>query len=168
MQEQFLRIPDFSNYAISNYGDIIHIKDQRLMAVSHTNHGHAKISLVSDSGSRHTRSVSLLVAQAFVKAPNPLCDQVVLLDGDLRNVRADNLVWRPRWFAWKYSQQLKGFPPPHYFNLPVANLDTGVIYTNIVTASTAEGLLYDDVWRSTYSGSEVYPNKNRFEIVERV
>ena len=168
MEEEWNTIPHFPSYMVSNYGDVLNMRTQQMMSISQNNHGHSKVSLVSESGTRHTRSVALLVAQAFVEAPNYLCDQVVVLDGDMSSVRADNLVWRPRWHAWHYTRQLKGYFPQHYMNLRVTNVTTNVEYSNIIAAGTAEGLLFDDIWRSTFSGSGVYPYRHKFEITERV
>ncbi len=108
------------------------------------------------------------MAQAFVPSPNVLCDQVVLLDGTLTNVMAENLVWRPQWYAWKYARQCKIEQPRHYWNLAVENIDTGVRYQSIIEAGISEGLLFDSIWRSTYSGDPVYPNNHIFEIAEGV
>lgn len=164
-EELWEEIPGFSNYLISSLGQIFNRRTGNVMVPSQNNHGHTKISLVTDKGTRHTKSVALLVAEAFVEKPNLFCDQVVILNGDLTHVASYNLVWRPRWFAWKYSTQLKSYPPQHYSSARVKNINSGVNYPDILTAAQTEGLLYDDIWRSTYSGSAVYPYNHRFEIV---
>lgn len=161
-------LPDFPDYEINQYGAIYNNRTGSLMRVSPTNHGHQKISLLGRDGIRHTRSVAVLVADAFVDRPSPMCDHVIVKDGNLSNVSASNLAWRPRGFSWEYTHQLKVQQPLHYCNLRVTNLMANVEYTSIVHAGMVEGLLFKDIWRSTYSGSHVYPYGHVFEISERV
>lgn len=166
IQEIWVPIPEFPDYEISNVGRIYSRRHDRMMSTSQNNHGHVKITLTSGLNDRHTRSVALLVAEAFVEAPDLLCDNVVVLDGDLSNVIAENLVWRPRGFAWKYTHQLKTDQPRHFHSLPVLSVEDGLEYDSIIDAGMKEGLLFDDIWRSTYSGSRVYPTKQIFEVIE--
>ena len=160
-------IEEFPNYEISNWGLIYNKRRKSVMQSSLTTHGHVKISLVNWTG-RYTRSVALLVAEAFVPSPDSLCDTVVILDGVLTNVMAENLVWRPQWYAWKYVRQFKVIQPIHYHNLQVDNVQTGASYPSIIDAARKEGLLFDDIWRSTYTGLRTYPNNYTFIITERV
>jgi hypothetical protein len=138
-----------------------------MMSSSPNNFGNMKISLVSDEDHmRYTRSVALLVAEAFLEPPNPTCDSLVILDGDYTNVSAHNLAWRPRGFAWNYTRQLKEEQPHYYRNLPVRNLVYTVDYDSIIQAGMAEGLLFDDIWHSTYTGDPVYPTGSIFEVLQ--
>lgn len=163
MDEELWRdIPEFPNYMISNYGRVYSKGRNRVINVSYTHSGHAKISLMND---RYTRSIALLVAEAFVEPPNALCDHVVLLDGNPANVAAENLVWRPRWYGWKYSHQMRTEQPMHYQNVPVINTNTGEKYQCIIDAGITEGLLFDDIWRSTHTSAAIFPNDSIFEIV---
>lgn len=168
IQETWKKIEEFPKYQISSLARIYNTTHDHMMQTSYTNHGHVKITLAAPDGSRHTRSVGVLVGQSFVTAPNFMCDYLMILDGDLSNVVAHNLAWRPRWFAWKYTRQLKIEQPRHFHNLSVANLDTDVVYSSIIEAGIAEGLLFSDIWESTYTEKRVFPYKHRYEIVERV
>lgn len=160
-------IPEFPDYQVSNYGLVWNSRQRRTMQLSRTNHGHVKVSLVNREG-RFTRSVALLVAQAFVPAPDRRCDTPILLDCDLTNVAADNIAWRPDWFAWKYTRQFKIPQPLWAYNLQVDNAVTGARYPSIAECCKAEGLLFDDVWRSTYKEIPVYPSQCTYVITERV
>ncbi|MET0786723.1 MAG: NUMOD4 domain-containing protein [Paenisporosarcina sp.] len=169
LEEEWRTIPEFTNYQISNFGNIYNIKYDMYMRTSVNNFGHVKITLKSHrTGQRYTRSVAQMVAEAFVEPPNLLCDAVVVLDGDFTNVRAENLVWRPTWFSWRYTHQLKWPQPLHYRNLPVINLQTGVEYNSIIEAGMNEGLLFADIWRSTYTGAPIFPYKAVFKVLQRV
>lgn len=166
--EQWKEIPEFPDYEINPLGEIYNRKTHGLMRTSLTNHGHAKITLQAENKRRHTRSVALLVADAFVRPPNFMCDHIIVLDGDYANVRADNLAWRPRWFAWKYAHQLKSEQPIAYQNLRVLNTEHHIEYDCVIHAGMCEGLLFEDIWRSTYSGALLFPTGSAFEVVERV
>lgn len=168
VESDWRTIQEFPNYEVDQFGQIYNSRTHSVMRTSSTNHGHTKVTLTAHDGTRHTRSVAVIVAVAFVDPPNPLCDNVVVLDGNLENVAAINLAWRPRWFAWKYARQLRLEQPIHFRNLRVANMTMNVEYPCIVDAGMFEGLLFADIWRSTYMGSAVYPHGHRFEITERV
>lgn len=173
VEDRWVALGEFPDYEINQKGEIFNRRTQAIMRTSFTNHGHMKITLMktvyNDDGDpvkvRHTRSVALLVADAFVRPPNLFCDAVILLDGDFRNVAADNLMWRPLGFSWKYMRQLKADQPPYYLNLPVLNTETGDEYTCVVHAGMTEGLLFDDIWRSTYTGARLFPNGSAFRVI---
>jgi hypothetical protein len=168
IEERWKTILEFPRYEISNRGNIYNNYQKQFMQISQNNFGNMKITLTDYDGARHTRSVAQLVAEAFVSPPNELCDRLIVLDGDVSNVSAENLAWRPRWFAQKYSRQLKITQPIHYHNLAVLDCMTGVEYDSIVDAGIAEGLLFEQIWQSTYRGNSVYPTGSVFEIVQRV
>lgn len=163
-EAQWVTVREFPNYEISDRGEIFNTKTRQPMRTSRNNHGHVKITLTDWEGVRHTRSVAQMVAEVFVKSPNFMCDNVMVLDGDLTNVCADNLAWRPRGFVWEYSRQLKIPQPPEYRELPVRNVIMNFDYDSIVEAGMTEGLLFKDIWRSTYSGCETFPHGSIFEI----
>jgi hypothetical protein len=158
------QIPDFPSYAVNNYGQVLKIDTDRLMRISYTLQGAAKVSLMGLEG-RRTLSVALLVAGAFVEPPNPLSDSVVVLNGNQADLRAVNLAWRSRSFVWRYTRQMRDPLPIHYINLAVRDVTTGVVYRNIIEAGQALGLLYQDIWRSTYTGYTTYPGDSVFEVV---
>ena len=158
------QIPDFPSYAVNNHGQVLNIDTDRLMRISYTLQGNAKVSLVGLEG-RRTLSVAFLVAKAFVAPPNPLSTSVVVLNGNQADLRAVNLVWRPISFAWKYTRQMKENQPIHFFSLQVHDVTNDVVYTNIIQAGQLLGLLYQDIWRSTYTGNTTYPGNSVFRVI---
>lgn len=165
-EEDWKIIPEFPDYKISNYGRVYNIHRGHEMRTSLNNFGHMKISLLSlRDGQRYTRSVAQMVAEAFLEPYNFLCDHVLVKDGDFAHVSAENLTWRPRWFVWKYSHQLKTEQPLHYHNLQVVNVLTGDKYNSIIEAGIMEGLLFDDIWKSTYTRETFFPNIAIFEVI---
>lgn len=168
MEEVWSAIPGYSKYSISNFGRIHNNKRDRLMSVSFQNSGHAKISLIDDYGERHSKSVALLVAEAFVKPPTHYCDHVILKDGKYDNVSAWNLEWRPRGFAFMYLAQLESHHPAYYRSLSVRNVSRPAEYESIIEAGMVEGRLFDDIWRSTWTGDRIFPYHSIFRVFERV
>lgn len=166
--ERWEDIDGFPRYQVSSEGRIFNKATGHYQSWSPNNYGHPKISLLDERGERRTRSVAFIVAKHFVQKPNELCDRVIWLNGDLEDVRAENLAWRPRWFAWNYTHQFKVEQPAYYKNLPVVNLETNVEYENIIEAGMVEGLLFDHIWRATYAGTPTFPTGSTWQIEKRV
>lgn len=167
-QELWAEIPEFPNYQISSFGEIYNTRTNSIMRPSLNNHGHLRISLLDENGDRRSKTIASMVAELFVESPDEMFDQVIVLDGDFTNVRADNLAWRPTWFAWKYTRQFKRPAPVYYTNLHVVDVVHGKEYDCVISAGVAQGLLFDDVWLSTYTSNKVYPTGSIFEVRERV
>lgn len=163
--QQWAVIDEFPDYEVSDFGLIFSVRRKIVMKTTQNNYGNLKINLINSYG-RQTRSVAPLVARAFVVPPDHSSVSVILLDGNKRNVAADNLEWRPHSFAWEYARQLRTPQPRHILNLKVTNVLTGEEYSNIESAGMAEGLLFKDIWRSTHQGSECYPTRAIFEVTE--
>jgi hypothetical protein len=158
-------ISGFPAYLVSNFGQILNQETDRLLRISYTNHGHAKCSLVGLEG-RQTLSVAYLVAMAHLERTDPLATHVVVLNGNQADLRAENLVWRTASFAWKYTRQQRTTHPIYVYNLAVVDISTGRRFNTILEAAESLGLLYGDIWRSTYTGREVYPTGSIFKVVE--
>jgi hypothetical protein len=163
MEEVWHPIENYENYSISNYGSVYNRKAEKFMALSRTLQGDLKVTLVNQEGYRVTRSIRVLVAEAFVPLPfdegderNVYCNTVIVLDGNKTHVSANNLAWRPRWFAQMYARQMTNEYPDVYFNKTV-NAQTDVVYPSIIEAGLSEGLLFSDVLRSTHTGESIYP-----------
>ena len=164
--EEWKVVREFPDYLISNMGNVYNQRFDRPVSTSLTNHGHVKVSFGDREGGRHTRSVGLLVAEVFVPKPHHRCDHIIPLDGNVQNVAAYNLAWRPRGFAWQYMRQLKIPQREEYSMFRVCNTDTDVEYSSIIEAGINEGLLFVDIWKSTYSRTPVYPTNAIFEPLE--
>lgn len=165
IKEMWTAIPEFPNYQISNFGRVYNLRFGMVMSTNPNNYGHLKINLIDEfTGKQSTRSVRFLVAEAFVPKPNHRCKFVIVLDGDQENMSVDNLAWRPYAFAYRYARQMRIDQPRHYENLPVLNLSDGILYSSIVQAGMTEGLLFDDIWNSTYTKDPVFPTGSVFEV----
>lgn len=154
---------DAPGYEVSDQGDVLNSTTGNLVSISHTLQGDPKVNLLVN-GNRQTRSVRVLVAEAFCPKPNKLCNTVMVLNGDQRDLRSENLVWRPRWFVLTYVKQMKDadMMPKQYHDLAVHDIETGYQFRNILEAAQVEGLLPTDVWRSYVSGDKIFPLNGPF------
>lgn len=163
-EEQWEHIQGFPEYLVSNVGRVYNCRTNSVMAESRTLQGDHKVTL-SSQGQRVTRSVRVLVAEAFVPLPlsgsgfhqSAIPDTVIVLDNDQEHLASYNLAWRPRWFAHKYARQFKQELPLYYADKPVKNLTTDKLYSSIIGAGITEGLLFNDIFKSAQAGVKVYP-----------
>ena len=168
MSELFETIPDYPAYAVSTHGIVINQETGKELSANLNPQGDLKVGLYRD-GSRATVAIRVLVAEAFVEPPNIDCDTVIVLNGDKEDIRASNLAWRPRSFAWKYAHQFQAPPETLSQNLtrvPVMDVDSGRVYQNVYTAAMEEGLLMNHVLSSCFYGTPVYPTDQVFEYTE--
>jgi len=164
MDEMWLTIKNFPNYSVSSHGRVRNEDRGRLMNTSLTQQGGVKVGLVSGSR-QYTRSVKVLVAEAFVDGASERFDTPMHLDGNQENNNASNLVWRPRWFAWKYKRQFQHLE--QYSGLgPVKDRKSGLLYSDVVEASVTNGLLFEEVYMSLVNKVPTFPTYQIFDWVK--
>lgn len=157
--EEWRTIEAFPDYEVSSEGRIRSGHTDRCLGIYDNGHGVLQVSMRRD-GKPHIRAVHRLVAHAFL---DPAPDETVVpvfIDRDRMNCRADNLEWKPRWFATKLSRQLKRTEPRDHRK--ILFVKTGVIYDNALVCANDIGGLEDLVlltaqnrWGATYKGSEI-------------
>lgn len=157
--EEMRTIYPFSNYGITNWGRVFNLKTGREMVLSPTEHGELTVGLMHE-GTQYRRSVKVLVAKAFVEGENDIFDTPLLLDGDRDNLRADNIVWRPRWFALAYIQQFDD-EPEYYSAGPVLD-SNGNEYEDVLEAAMMTGSLCKDIRDSIFNDTRVFPHGMQF------
>lgn len=160
MDEQWLPIEGFPMYLVSDAGRVINKETNRIIQSSYTRSLVEKVGLIAGDR-QYTRSVKLLVADAFVPGRTDIFDTPIHLDGDPMNNYAMNLMWRPRWFAWKYTHQFTE-PQPGARRGPVKDLETGIVYRDIQEASIRNGLLIEEVTRSINVKVSTFPTWQTF------
>ena len=164
MQERWEEIPEFPNYLVSETGEIVNMKSGGMpLKPSHNNQGLPKITLVED-GRPHTRSPAKLVAQAFVEPEREYFDTVIHLNNDRMDFRAENLLWRPRWFAIAYHKQFLR-EPIHIDTDPIVCRESGVVYDCPKDAVMKLGILYGDIILSFTNDSYTFPTMQQWSRV---
>jgi len=153
--ESFKVIEEFPDYMVSNFGQVYNVRYNRWMTLSPTEAGDMTVGLNKD-GVQHRRSVKVLVAMAFVEGRDAICDTAIQLDRDKTNLRADNLVWRPRWFAWRYARQFE-HPPGWAYSGPVQIVRTGEEFPSIIDAAFDLGVLMMEIRWSLLNQKRVFP-----------
>ncbi len=166
MRVQWHELDDFPDYAVSELGDITNIKTGMPRKLSINGQGIVKISLYNRSRQLITRSVARLVAEAFVPRPDAdTFDTPIHLDGDQRNCRADNLVWRPRWFAIKYHKQFRN-PEFHIARGTFIDIDSEEVYDSIKDICVRNGVFWQDVIKCVTEETFVFPTYQKFRLFE--
>lgn len=163
MDEQWIDIEEFSEYAVSNYGRVRSNKSGRILSTSPNQFGVVQVGLMKD-GVQYHRSVPLLVAKGFLPIkPGPF-DTPINLDGDRSNNHVDNLVWRPRWFAIKYNRQFR-FPYRDRIDRPIVDKKTGEVSNNSLECACRYGLLEEEIVISILTRTYVWPTYQEFRIL---
>ena len=152
----FKKFPGFDGYAVSNDGRVVNLVTDREMTLSLTQFGDPTVGMMTN-GRQHRRSVRVLVAEAFVDKEHPDYDTPVQLDGDRSNLRASNILWRPRWFAWRYIHQFVEPIPSWQYLGPIYGEVKNMEYRNILEASITNGELCEDIHKSVLEGYRVWP-----------
>lgn len=149
MQEIWKFILGFDDYQISSYGNVRKVSTNRAVRRFETTGGAVSVNLRKNNKS-YCRSVKCLVAEAFVprvgdEEDRDLYNSAIQLDGDRWNLRADNIMHKPRWHAIAYQKQITGWTHLYSMNESVINDVTGVIYETILDAARDTGLLPRDI-----------------------
>lgn len=163
MDEKWSIIDEFPTYKISTFGVVVNRDTNRQIRTSVTPANVVKVGLVKD-GRQYTRSVAVLVAEAFVKGKSDTHNTPIHLDGNHHNNHVDNLAWRSRGFAWKYVRQFIE-KTVHYDRGPIINIRTNELYTTIFEAAISNGLLVEDLWRAVVFKKSVFPTNQKFDFV---
>lgn len=155
------RIKGFPGYEISNHGRVFNLNRNKEMVLSPTMNGDLTVGLTR-GGTQYRFSVKGLVAREFVEGESDEFNTPVLLDGDKYNLYYENIVWRPRWFAWKYSRQFS-HPEAWYLQGPIYEVTDGVLYESFLDAAIRNGILCSDIRQSIYHGEmTVFPTNQIF------
>ena len=163
-QEDFAQIEGFWEYTITSCGRVINNNTGRELALTEVRGGELTVGLMRH-GKTHRRSVKRLIAEAFVEGEDEINDTPVLLDGRKDNLYSSNIVWRPRWLAWKYSQQFKEPQPHWYLYGPIYDIIHNDRYDSVIDASMITGQLAEDIFKSTQEGTMVYPMGSLFVFI---
>lgn len=154
-------VQDFPKYVVSPEGVVKNKKRDTIVKTRQNRQGIAMVSLMGDDA-RHTRSVALLVAQAYLMPPkNPAYNSIIYLDGDRTNCAARNLMWRPRWYAVRYHKMFERDP----IDVSVMIEDTGEIFGTLREACMKYGLDEQYTYIDMLNGDRCFHYNYRFRRV---
>lgn len=164
MRERWHELEEFPDYAVSDQGEIHNIKTGMPRKTSINQQGIVKISLYIGR-ELITRSVAVMVAEAFCDGQTEFFNTPIHLDGDRMNCRADNLMWRPRWFAVQYHRQFQS-DVFHKMDVHIEEINSGKEYYSVKDACTDLGLYYNDVYKSYLHERQIPLTRQEFRLVE--
>ena len=163
MKEEWKDIPDFPEHLVSNLGEIYNMRTKNILVVSPNQQRVARVALLRD-GKQFQRSVSLLVARAFIPQPYPHFNTPINLDGVRNNCRVDNLSWRPRWFSARYHRQFER-SEVKLANRPIMDVTANQVFINMKAVCVTYGVLATDVLNSIHADHYVFPLGHTFRYI---
>jgi hypothetical protein len=159
--EVWSRIPFGNGYYVSNRGQVR--SETAMLQIGSVNDGSLSVVLTSEKTSR-PYLVRRLVAEAFCAKLGPNCGTVVHLDGDKTHCDANNLVWRPRWYAWQYCHQFNT-PIRSDWMRPVFNIRLDEEFNSVIQAGMYYGILWKEVYRSAIEHVSIFPHGFEFAFL---
>lgn len=160
---EWREVREFPGYSVSNTGRVRNDDTDRIMRLSTNSRGIVIVGMVRN-GIQHKRSVAVMVAKNFVLKPREDFTSLINLDGDRYNIAADNLMWRPLWFAQRYHSQFRGIAS---FTTPIVELKTGEEFVDSWDAAIKYGLLDRDIYNSALYRTYVFPTFQRFRLIRK-
>ena len=161
MNENWIELTGYSKYMISDQGRVLN-SDTDLLRRSFQNQlGITMLRLTSYNGKQVTRSLAVMVAEAFVEGRSDTFDCPIHLDGNRKNCNADNLMWRPRWFAVRYHKQFNN----HAFHNATPKIrceDTGEKFYTMKDPATKYGMIGMEILNAAVNGQCVFPQGYTF------
>jgi hypothetical protein len=129
------QITEFPDYEVSYMGQIRNARTLKVLTASNNGQGVMKVVLTLN-GRTYTRSVARIVAKTFNQEPKK-GETIIYRDGDFTNLGAENLEWKPRWFAQMKAAQDKRTKPLR--TGPIRRDSTGEIFDNSLECAKAIG-----------------------------
>lgn len=154
----------FRGYSVNPLGQVRNDATGRLLHIRLNREGVPYVGMMREYR-QVTRSLPRLVAEAFLPATNPIFDTPVNIDGDRTNCAAENLMWRPRWYAVLYNRQFRVERYEHPIDAPVVALETEETFPDSLAAACRYGLLEREVVLSVLNRTPTWPTYQTFELV---
>lgn len=156
----WIEVPGFPTYEADEEGVISNAYTHRPVKY-HMNGSGAVYAALYKDGKQNVRSVAPIIARLFLESPpSNRFDTPIHLDGDPWNLRADNLMWRPRWFAIKYHQQFRR--PRHTYSMTIHLSETGETFRHPMDAAVKYGLLERSIITAMTNQNGVFPYNFHF------
>ena len=157
----------FPLYSISDLGEVMNNDTWTAKTHFKNQHGLRFVTLYQGSH-RMSRQVSALVAETFIRGMYPLeWKTLIYLDGDIDNVKASNLAYRPRSYALRYNKTIRSVDRSQWeFAHTAIDWDGGELqFDNVVDSAMHFGILMDEILKSLETGrSPVFAPNVSFHI----
>ena len=163
-EDNWIPVEGFPGYSINPLGQVSRDSTGRLLVPRYNQYGVPYVGLMRE-WQQCSRSLPRLVARAFLPSPSDIFDTPIQIDGDRSNCRADNLMWRPRWYAVLYNRQFEGQRYDRPINEPVQAIHEQEKFPNSLTAACRYGLLEREVVLSVVNRTPTWPTYQYFELV---
>lgn len=142
--ERWLPSKEFSNYEISDAGNIRNATTGRILKQSITARGYKQVCL-HDNKKQYTRKVARMVGDTFLEKESDDLD-ITYRDGDKLNCRADNLEYCTRKELINRTYE-NGREQTHKMKR-VRCVETGEVYNSIRECSESTGINRSSISRS--------------------
>lgn len=160
---EWVPVQGFPEYSINSEGQIRRDKNRRLLVPRYNQYDVPYVGLMR-GWQQCSRSLPRLVATTFLASPTDIFNTPIQLDGNPRNCRVDNIMWRPRWYAVKYKRQFEErYRSP--INEPIHAVDQYEKFPNSFEAGVRYGLLEEEVVLSIVNNTPAWPTYQEFELV---
>lgn len=154
-------LEEFPNYSISPEGVVINNVTGTTIVPQVNQMGHLYVTIWKSPGLRFVRTVASLVASVYLENPDEEhFNSLIHLDRDKLNCHAENLAYRPRWFAVEYHRQVRY--SPMLPGVAIVNIDTSEGFADIREASLYYGLLEFEVYNKLDQDYGVFPTFHRY------
>jgi hypothetical protein len=157
-------VQGFPGYSINSEGQVRHDKSGRVLIPRYNQYNVPYVGLMRE-WQQCSRSLPRLMATTFLEPPTDIFNTPIQLDGDPRNCRADNIMWRPRWYAVKYKHQFEQ-RYKHPINEPIHAINHREKFPNSFEAACRYGLLEEEVVLAIVNNTPAWPTYQEFELVE--
>lgn len=158
--ESWKTLKEFPMYVINPEGIIKNRNNDREVKRRQNNENFVMVNLTDEYRRRKTRSVALLVAETYL--PKPKYDSynsIIHLDNDRTNCSANNLMWRPRWYAMLYRRMFTEHPSL----TSVIIEETGEVFGTLREACVKYGLYDKHTYNDMYNGDPCFHYHYRFK-----
>lgn len=161
--DEWISIRGFPKYSVNNLGQVQHNRTGRLIRPQFNRTGGVYVVLMRENYQHYSRSLPLIVAKTFIPQDLENFDTPIHLDGDKTNCSAENLMWRPRWFSFKFHAQFKLWPES-LIEAPVRQLNDGKVFGDSREVASLYGLLEMDIYQSIENRTYVWPTYQQFSL----
>lgn len=160
---QVLNLPEIKLYFVNEKGEVYRPDTSRYLTVSTNQGGVRYVTLERVDGSRANYSVASLVAHAYLEEPDPIrCGRtptLIFKDGNKENFHKDNLAWRTRSYAIRYTKHMRHVYAEKVKRIPVRSIESGGAvryFPSIHDCAVHYGVRSFEIVNSLENGDEVY------------